>query len=440
MQRPALVDPRARRLAIREHLSSARGALERGDRAAARLSVQAALSLDPDYLASRTMLELVEEGAWPRELSVRPPTGTPETAGSAPPDTLISEEGWARFEHRARLRRVEKRAAAARRALARGRYDLARGIMAEIRAIDAAHPELVSLAIELDASEHLPSRPFGLLPLVAGLAVFTVLVLWTVVAPTPQSPGIVAGGDAQRSALTIGPASVPSAVAMPAATQAVPDLPSQPPPEDRPRSGESTPRPLSIRPVVTVSPRDETPPARRAPTRPFVWPPVSEPAPNAAASTPADPVVVAPGVSQAALPTAPGPDPPVAATPVLASAERSGTTSRRVAPDDELVRRTLQQYRLAYEALDARAAQAVWPAVDGAALQRAFDGLQSQRITFDDCRVQLNGVAGSAVCRGVTRYVPRIGSREPRVEPRVWTFAVRKAGEAWQIEQARAER
>ena len=29
---------------------------------------------------------------------------------------------------------------------------------------------------------------------------------------------------------------------------------------------------------------------------------------------------------------------------------------------------------------------------------------------------------------------------EPRVEPRVWTFGLRKTGDEWQIETARAER
>jgi hypothetical protein len=35
------------------------------------------------------------------------------------------------------------------------------------------------------------------------------------------------------------------------------------------------------------------------------------------------------------------------------------------------------------EGLDARNAQAVWPGVNQAALARAFDGLESQSLTFD---------------------------------------------------------
>ena len=38
------------------------------------------------------------------------------------------------------------------------------------------------------------------------------------------------------------------------------------------------------------------------------------------------------------------------------------------------------------------------------------------------------------------RYIPKIGSREPRTEPRVWSFSLSKAGGVWKIESARAER
>jgi hypothetical protein len=108
--------------------------------------------------------------------------------------------------------------------------------------------------------------------------------------------------------------------------------------------------------------------------------------------------------------------------------------------DEQRVKQALQRYRSAYEGLDARQARAVWPAVNEPALQRAFQGLESQNLTFDACDVELRGGAATAVCRGTTRYVPKVGSREPHVEPRVWNFTLRKAGEDWTIENARAER
>ena len=115
-------------------------------------------------------------------------------------------------------------------------------------------------------------------------------------------------------------------------------------------------------------------------------------------------------------------------------------TEPALVQDDQLILRTLNQYRSAYEALDVTRARAVWPAVNEAALSRAFDGLQSQNITFENCAVDFEGQAASAVCRGSMRYVPKVGSREPRVEPRVWNFTLRKAGEDWRIETARTAR
>src|SRR5206468_9310976 len=117
--------------------------------------------------------------------------------------------------------------------------------------------------------------------------------------------------------------------------------------------------------------------------------------------------------------------PPVAAAftapPAIVEAAPAPPPRAPVRPsDDQLVRTALQRYRVAYEELDARSAQAVWPSVDAAALNRAFGGLQSQRLNFDDCDVRLQGGVATATCRGSARYVPRVGSRETRVEPHVW--------------------
>ena len=105
-----------------------------------------------------------------------------------------------------------------------------------------------------------------------------------------------------------------------------------------------------------------------------------------------------------------------------------------------LVRSVLQRYRAAYQQLDARSAHAVWPAVNETALARAFEGLQSQTLTFDACDVRVNGAAAAATCRGSAQYVPKVGSREPRVEARKWSFTLRKTGADWTIDTARADR
>jgi len=106
-----------------------------------------------------------------------------------------------------------------------------------------------------------------------------------------------------------------------------------------------------------------------------------------------------------------------------------------------LVQQVLERYRSAYEGLDARSASAVWPAVNQAALARAFDGLESQALTFSACDVQwLTESTALATCRGSARYVAKVGSHEPRVEPRTWVFALRKTANGWTIESARAGR
>jgi hypothetical protein len=104
------------------------------------------------------------------------------------------------------------------------------------------------------------------------------------------------------------------------------------------------------------------------------------------------------------------------------------------------VRQALQRYRSAYEGLDASSASAVYPAVNETALARAFDNLASQTLTFDSCDVQVRGDVANATCRGTTRYVPKVGSREPRIEPRKWTFALRRSAGDWKIDSARTER
>ena len=89
-----------------------------------------------------------------------------------------------------------------------------------------------------------------------------------------------------------------------------------------------------------------------------------------------------------------------------------------------LVKQALQRYRGAYEGLDAQSAQAVWPAVNEVALARAFDGLESQSLTFDACDVRLAGesrprpaAARRATCR----------SRQPRAARRTAHLELRAA-------------
>ena len=87
-----------------------------------------------------------------------------------------------------------------------------------------------------------------------------------------------------------------------------------------------------------------------------------------------------------------------------------------------------------------QSAQAVYPTVNRVALARAFDGLESQSLTFDSCDVEISGVLARAICHGTAHYVPKIGSRYPRAEPLVWSFELRKSDGDWTIYYAKASR
>jgi hypothetical protein len=108
-------------------------------------------------------------------------------------------------------------------------------------------------------------------------------------------------------------------------------------------------------------------------------------------------------------------------------------------PSAEGVRNTLDRYAAAYSALDAAAAQRVWPAVNQAALARAFGALASQRVSLGECRIDLRDTTARARCTGSATWAPRIGDGSSRTETREWLFDLVRAGTDWQILSARAQ-
>ena len=78
--------------------------------------------------------------------------------------------------------------------------------------------------------------------------------------------------------------------------------------------------------------------------------------------------------------------------------------------------------------------------MDEAALAHAFEGLHSQSLEFDACTLEAQADSARAVCRGSARYVPKVGSRAPRAEPRVWTFRLNKNEGDWTISSAWTDR
>lgn len=94
-------------------------------------------------------------------------------------------------------------------------------------------------------------------------------------------------------------------------------------------------------------------------------------------------------------------------------------------------------YRAAYQQLDVAAARQVWPTVDGAALSRAFAGLKSQGIQFENCKVDVQGEKATAECTGWSTFVPRVGSRNPQSMWLKWEFALQKRPAGWKIVDVR---
>ena len=112
------------------------------------------------------------------------------------------------------------------------------------------------------------------------------------------------------------------------------------------------------------------------------------------------------------------------------------------ATDDTVqVLRTLQRYRAAYEALDAKAVAAVYPEVNVSSLQAAFG--EFSKMTYD-LRVAVDGVVIAA--DGQTASVNASETIRPvaksvRVEPRTGTalFQLRKTGGEWTIQSVKSD-
>jgi len=93
----------------------------------------------------------------------------------------------------------------------------------------------------------------------------------------------------------------------------------------------------------------------------------------------------------------------------------------------------LDAYTESYDRLDASSAALLWRGVDSRALARAFSGLSSQDLSFDQCDVSIDGPQATAVCRGELRYVRRVGAPSPHVLRASWTIDFERATDRWII-------
>lgn len=181
------------------------------------------------------------------------------------------------------------------------------------------------------------------------------------------------------------------------------------------------PAPVSVPPSSVASPSVATPS------------PATTPTPSATASSaPVSPAVVTPPPTAATPPTSvpapvPTPNPRVAAAPSDASAAIEANT--------RAIQNTLAGYRKAFNELDARAARRVWPTVNERTLNHAFERLEQQEVSFEGCQISVNNnnERAEATCDGWARYVPRVGSRTPRVDRRQWQFSMVRVRDEWLI-------
>jgi hypothetical protein len=418
--------------ALQSRLSAARAAVDAGHCERALAEIAAALDIDPNFLAAQSLRDRIV--AAPRTAAATPTAvrrssgeggrsseggSVSESDAAAERPCVSSAELYAKFEQRAKRRRIDRRLNAARAEIDAGRLAAAATALNEVIELDPNLPDLAPLTADFDRLRRMTAAPRRG-PALAAAAIFVI--------------GVLAASWLQDSTLLMSRSMAGSSPLVAAPTQAVTpssDL------TDAVTIGEPEP-PKDVATVVELanlravadSPPPVAGPADAAETLPQTEPAVPDVRSAGPHESPPAPSVATPVIGPA-LHEAP------AAAP---GAARTAAPLADLADDNVLVTRVLQRYRTAYEGLDAPSAQAVWPAVNQAALARAFSGLESQSLTFDACDVRIQGESATATCQGSARYVPKIGDREPRVEPRVWNFTLQKNGGDWKIDSARTER
>lgn len=192
-----------------------------------------------------------------------------------------------------------------------------------------------------------------------------------------------------------------------------------------PEAPGAAPPALAGAPVIEALP---TPPPAPVHTLPELKETITPAPPDTA------PPVVASSVPVTLGEVMPVPGPPPA---VPAIEERRTEPEMRTSTIDEQVRvrAILARYAAAYSDLDASAAQAVWPAVDARSLARAFEGLESQRVSLGRCSLAIDGSTARADCDGSATWTPKIGGGT-RSEARHWSFELKNTAGDWQIVKA----
>ncbi len=107
--------------------------------------------------------------------------------------------------------------------------------------------------------------------------------------------------------------------------------------------------------------------------------------------------------------------------------------------DTTQVWRTLQRYRAAYEALDAKAMAAVYPDLNVASMQDRFDQFSKMsydlRIAVDGVVIAADGQTATVNASETIRPVTKVGKADPQILTTL--FTLKKAGGAWTIQSIR---
>jgi hypothetical protein len=403
--------------------------------------------------------------------------------------------GWAAFEARMRNRRFSRCIEHATAGLQSGAMEEVRDALDEARILCPDAPEIVELesriaalpspsAVLLASNMSVQEPPAGWLRVIGAMCVLVLLfgmfgfglAQLYLNAPTTllTDGGTTSTPAAPAVAPDVSPAPKPSAETQTADARAAatppkpeaepepqPQLERQPVPEPpAPRAIGTTSSPAAEeKPALVEPPRRREPPASQAlpspgraessaasTTRPT-------PAPEPPPAVPDRPVSIAelppvvPAVSRANAPVtdpvlplespilSPSAAPPRAVPASTASAPREPMPAMS-GDESTQIRLLLSRYETAYNRLDATAASSVYPRIDRAALDRAFKGLISQRVSLGLCDITVVGDIGGASCAGKARWEPRVGGGLQTAD-RYWTFNLRKSTEGWRIEQIR---
>jgi DNA polymerase III gamma/tau subunit len=356
-------------------------------------------------------------------------------AVSTPTASHTATEPWQSFEIRMRHRRAARCVLRAEVALEAGFEQDARAALDEARRLSSQTPDFETLraivaerlAADLALRRTMKRRR------ASGIAAAALVFL------TIGAGAFWATGEPPRAVTAAAEARPETAAATAPAT----DTPVRRRPE-APATGLSasaTPTAREIKPEVKAAPEKRLPLAEAPTVRPApetreakaVEPATVRVSPAPALPEPRTVAVSAPSTTGSIERVAAGL--PATAPPRATSDDAALEDASRL--EEPSVRATLARYESAYSSLNPSAAQAVWPGVNERSLTRAFESLESQRVSLGRCSVRIDGGAARADCSGSVTWTPKVGGG-PQSQPRQWQFELSHANGAWVITRAEA--